>query len=108
MRSALDEAATEGQRRSADLAFAEVITDPDPQAWHRAKAVLGEDEGAAADLETAAQRAQDRGSPATALGAFELAASLTPHGSDSARRVLAAGELAVRLGESPAPRPPPD
>ena len=42
MRSALDQAATTGQRRNAHLAFAEVIADPDRRAWHRAKAVLGE------------------------------------------------------------------
>src|SRR6266705_5295190 len=44
MRSALDQAATAGERRSAHLAFAEVVADPDRRTWHRAKAVLGEDE----------------------------------------------------------------
>src|SRR5712664_578765 len=102
MRSALDQAATAGQRRSAHLALAGVIADPDRRAWHRAKAVLGEDEGAAADLEITGRRAQERGSPATALGALELAASLTPHGSDRARRLLAAAELAFQLGDPPA------
>src|SRR5260221_8117524 len=102
MRSALDQAATEGQRRSAHLAFAEVISDPDRRAWHHAKAVLGEDEGAAADLEIVAGRALDRGAPATALGGLELAASLTPHGPDRARRLLAAAELAFQLGDPPA------
>ena len=102
MRSALDQAATAGQRRNAHLALAEVIADPDRRAWHRAKAVLGEDEGAAADLEITAGRAQDRGAPATALGALELAASLTPHGPDRARRLLAAAELAFQLGDPPA------
>jgi DNA-binding CsgD family transcriptional regulator len=102
IRSALDQAATAGQRRNAHLAFAEVIADPDRRAWHRAKAVLGEDEGAAADLEIAAGRAQDRGAPATALGALELAASLTPQGPDRARRLLAAAELAFQLGDPPA------
>src|SRR6266852_5218709 len=102
MRSAMDQAATEGQRRSAHLALAEVIADPDRRAWHRAKAVLGEDEGAAAALEITAGRARDRGAPATALGALELAASLTPHGPDRARRLLAAAELAFQLGDPPA------
>jgi ATP/maltotriose-dependent transcriptional regulator MalT len=102
MRSALDQAATAGQRRSAHLALAEVIADPDRRAWHRAKAVLGEDEGAAADLEITAGRALDRGAPATALGALELAASLTPPGPDRARRLLAAAELAFQLGDPPA------
>jgi DNA-binding CsgD family transcriptional regulator/tetratricopeptide (TPR) repeat protein len=102
MRSAVDQTATAGQRRSAHLAFAEVIADPDRRAWHRAKAVLGADEGAAADLEIVAGRAQDRGAPATALGALELAAALTPHGPDRARRLLAAAELAFQLGDPPA------
>ncbi len=102
MRSALDQAATAGQRRSAHLALADVIADPDRRAWHRAKAVLGEDEGAAADLEITARRAQDRGAPATALGALELAASLTPHGPERARRLLAAAEMAFQLGDPPA------
>jgi DNA-binding CsgD family transcriptional regulator len=102
MRSALDQAATAGQRRNAHLAFAEVIADPDRRAWHRAKAVLGVDEGAAIDLEVTAGRAQDRGAPATALGALELAASLTPRGPDRARRLLAAAELAFQLGDPPA------
>src|SRR5437879_6449888 len=52
MRSALDQAATAGKRRNAHLALAEVIADPDRQAWHRAKAGLGEDERGAADLES--------------------------------------------------------
>src|SRR5260370_1534929 len=102
MRSALDQAATAGERRSAHLAFAEVVADPDRRTWHRAKAVLGEDEGTAADLEITAGRAKDRGAPATALGALELAASLTPHGPDRARRLLAAPELAFQLLEPPA------
>src|SRR5258708_18305563 len=102
MRSALDQAATEGQRRSAHLAFAAVISDPDRRAWHHAKAALGEDEGAAADLEIAAGRALDRGAPPTAPGALELAASLTPLGPDRARRLLAAAELAFQLGDPPA------
>src|SRR5882672_4070587 len=82
MRSALDQAATAGQRRNAHLAFAEVVADP--------------------DLEITAGRAKDRGAPATALGALELAASLTPHGPDRARRLLAAAELAFQLGDPPA------
>src|SRR6266550_152290 len=102
MRSALDQAANAGERRNAHLAFAKVIADPDRRAWHRAKAVLGEDEGAAADLEITARRAHDRGATATALGALELAASLTPHGPDRARRLLAAAELAFQVGDPPA------
>jgi ATP/maltotriose-dependent transcriptional regulator MalT len=102
MRSALDQAATAGQRRGAHLALAEVIEDPDRRAWHRAKAVLGQDESAAGDLELAAHRAQDRGATMAALSALELAGSLTPDGPDRARRLLAAAELAFQLGDQPA------
>src|SRR6266480_2001937 len=99
IRSALDQAASPGQRRAAHLALADVIADPDRRAWHRARSVLGADEGAAADLEAAANRAQDRGATATALGALELAASLTPDSTVRAHRLLAAAELAFQLGE---------
>ena len=99
IRSALDQAASAGQRRAAHLALAEVIADPDRRAWHRAKSVLGTDEAAAADLEATAGRAQNRGAIATALGALELAAWLTPDGSVKARRLLAAAELAFQLGD---------
>src|SRR5215467_2368658 len=102
IRSALDQSATAGQRRAAHLALAEVIADPGRRAWHRAKSVLGEDEGAAVDLEATAARARDRGATATALGGLELAASLTPHGTVKARRLLAAAELAFQLGDRPA------
>jgi DNA-binding CsgD family transcriptional regulator len=102
IRSALDQSATAAQRRNAHLLLAEVATDPDRRAWHRAKSVLGQDEGAATDLEAVAARAQDRGATSTALGALELAASLTPVESSRARRLLAAAELAFQLGDRPA------
>ncbi len=102
IRSALDQSATAAQRRNAHLLLAEVVADPDRRAWHRAKSVLGADEGAAKDLEAVAARAQDRGATSTALGALELAASLTPEESPRARRLLAAAELAFQLGDRPA------
>ena len=102
IRSALEQSATTVQRRNAHLLLAEVITDPDRRAWHRAKSVLAADEDAAKDLEAAAARAQDRGATSTALGALELAASLSPDEPDRARRLLAAAELAFQLGDRPA------
>jgi len=98
----LDQSATAAQRRNAHLLLAEVTADPDRRAWHRAKSVLGADEGAARDLEAVAARAQDRGATSTALGALELAASLTPAESARARRLLAAAEVAFQLGDRPA------
>jgi DNA-binding CsgD family transcriptional regulator len=102
IRSALDQAATAGQRRNAHLVLAQVIADPDRRAWHRAKSVLGVDALAAADLDVTAARAQARGATETALGALELAASLTPDGSAKAQRLLAAAELAFQVGDQPA------
>jgi DNA-binding CsgD family transcriptional regulator len=102
IRSALDQSASAAQRRNAHLVLAEVVTDPDRRAWHRAKSVLGVDERAAEDLEALAGRAQDRGATTTALGALELAASLTPDGSERGRRLLAAAELAFQLGDKSA------
>ena len=102
IRSALDQSASAAQRRNAHLVLAEVVTDPDRRAWHRVKSVLGVDERAAEDLEALASRAQDRGATATALGAFEFAASLTPDGSERGRRLLAAAELAFQLGDKSA------
>ena len=102
IRSALDQSATAAQRRNAHLVLAEVVEDRDRRAWHRAKSVLGADEGAARDLEAVSARAQERGATSTALGALELAASLTPEESLRARRLLAAAELAFQLGDRPA------
>ena len=102
IRSALDQAATAAQRRNVHLVLAEVVADLDRRGWHRAKSVLGVDEGAAADLDAIADRAQDRGATGTAVGALELAASLTPEGTDRARRLLTAAELAFQLGDRPA------
>ena len=99
IRSALEQSATAVQRRDAHRLLAEVITDPDRRAWHRAKSVLGADEGAAADLAAVAARAQVRGATSTALGALELAASLTPDEADRARRLLEGAELAFQLGD---------
>ncbi len=99
IRSALEQGATHGQRRAAHLALAQVIADPDRRAWHRAASVVGPDEAAAADLEATAARAQDRGAIATALGALELAASVTQDGTARAKRLLAAAELAFQLGQ---------
>ncbi len=99
IRSALEQGATHGQRRAAHLALAQVIADPDRRAWHRAASVVGTDEAAAADLEATARRAQDRGTIAVALGALELAASLTPDGTARAKRLLASAELAFQLGQ---------
>src|SRR6266851_5036934 len=57
------------------------------------------DQAATPGQRRAAHLAQDRGATTTALGALELAASLTPDSTVRARRLLAAAELAFQLGE---------
>ncbi len=100
IRSALEQAAPPGRRRDGHRAMASVIADPDRRAWHRAASVLGTDDEAAGELEATAQRAQGRGATAIALRALELAANLTSETSTRIRRLLAAAEIALQLGQS--------
>jgi len=100
IRSALEQAAPPGRRRDGHRAMAAVIADPDRRAWHRAASVLGTDDDAAGELEATASRAQGRGATAIALRALELAANLTSDKSVRARRLLAAAEIALQLGQS--------
>ena len=102
VRSAIYGAATYSRRRSVHRALADVLdTDEqrDRRAWHRAAAVIGTDESAAVELEHAAQRARDRGAPATAGAALARAAELTPEAGTRAGRLLAAA-VAFRDGGS--------
>jgi DNA-binding CsgD family transcriptional regulator len=99
IRSALEQAAPPGRRRDGHGAMAAVIADPDRRAWHRAASVLGTDDDAAGELEATAARAQGRGATAIALRALELAANLTSDKSVRARRLLAAAEIALQLGQ---------
>ena len=102
VRSAIYGAATYSRRRSVHRALADVLdTDEqrDRRAWHRAAAVIGTDESAAVELEHAAQRARDRGAPATAGAALARAAELTPEAGMRAGRLLAAA-VAFRDGGS--------
>ena len=95
VRSALYHSASLGQRHAAHRALAEVLAEePDRRAWHRAAAIVGTDEGAAAELEAAARRARDRGATTVAIAAQERAASLTADPTMRARRGLDAAELA--------------
>jgi DNA-binding CsgD family transcriptional regulator len=100
IRSALEQAAPPGRRRDGHRAMAAVIADPDRRAWHRAASVMGTDDEAAAELEATAARAKGRGATAIALRALELAANLSSDTSIRARRLLAAAEIALQLGQS--------
>lgn len=101
VRSAVYRAATPPQRRRAHGALAAATveqTDPDRRAWHRAKAVLGTDEEAAADLERSAGRARARGGLAAAAAFLQRSAELTPDATDRARRALEAAQATHESG----------
>jgi DNA-binding CsgD family transcriptional regulator len=92
-RSAVYQAATPPDHRRAHHALAAATDpqiDPDRRAWHRAQAVLGTDEEAAADLERSADRARARGGLAAAAAFLQHAAKLTPEPAHRATRALEA------------------
>jgi DNA-binding CsgD family transcriptional regulator len=93
VRSAVYAAASPPDQRRAHRVLAAVTDpgiDPDRRAWHRAQAVLGTDEGAAAELELTAGRARGRGGLAAAAAFMEQAAMLTPEPGRRATRALGA------------------
>ncbi|MET9341615.1 AAA family ATPase [Nonomuraea sp. NPDC003804] len=99
MRSAIAAAATLAERRQAHLALAGTLHEqPDRRAWHRAAATAGADEGVAAELDRAADRARHRGGVAAAIAALEQAARLSEGQDRKAHRLLSAAELAVESG----------
>jgi DNA-binding NarL/FixJ family response regulator len=101
VRSAVEQAASAGERRRAHAALAEALADdPDRAAWHAAGAAAGPDEEVAVRLEEAAERAQLRGAHAVAVAARERSARLTPDLPRRALRLQRAGSLALALGHS--------
>ncbi|MEJ2863718.1 ATP-binding protein [Actinomycetospora flava] len=103
VRSAVYRAATPTDRRRAHAALAAATdprSDPDRRAWHRARAVLGTDEEAAAELELSAGRARARGGVAAAAAFLQHAAELTPDPARRAARALEAADAQHEAGAS--------
>ncbi|GAA3223955.1 LuxR family transcriptional regulator [Pseudonocardia petroleophila] len=103
VRSAVYRAATLPDQRRAHGALAAVTdpqVDPDRRAWHRAQALTGPDEDAAAELEGSAGRARARGGLAAAAAFLQRAAGLTPDPARRASRALEAAHAKHDAGAS--------
>ncbi|GAA0608857.1 hypothetical protein GCM10010174_27670 [Kutzneria viridogrisea] len=88
MRSAIPWAASPGERQDTHRALAETLDGQlDRRAWHRVAATAGQDEGLAAELGLAADRAERRGGVSAATAALEQSARL----SEAPGRAAAAG-----------------
>ncbi len=96
LRSAVYQAASEGERRQAHAALADVLdNDPDRRAWHRAAAAVGPDESRAQDLIAAAANAERRGALDVAVAALDRAAALSVDPRRRATRLVEAAEIAL-------------
>lgn len=101
LRSALYQAASPTERRRAHRALAaELVDEPDLQAWQLAAAAEGPDEEIAVALEAAADRAVSRGGHAARARALERAAELSPDPVERARRLANAAMAAFWSGET--------
>ncbi|MFJ1969054.1 AAA family ATPase [Streptomyces sp. NPDC087903] len=78
---------------------------PDRRAWHRAEAVLGADDAAAADLDAASDRARARGGYSAQALFLSKAAELTTDPARRAQRYLAAAQAHLTSGDHAAVHP---
>jgi DNA-binding CsgD family transcriptional regulator len=102
VRSALVEASTLSQRRSAHAALAAALSGDehaDRRAWHQALATLTADEEVAAALEESARGYRARAGHASAVTAFVRAAELSADEVRRTRRLAAAAEAAWAAGQ---------
>ena len=87
------------QVHEALAAASDPATDPDRRAWHRAAAILGQDDEVATELETAADRARARGGMGAAAALLERSAELTSDSRQRADRLLTAAETELSAGD---------
>ena len=107
VRSAVYQAATGEQRRTAHHALADALAglgDSDREAWHRAAAAEGPDPDVVAALEDVASRAERRGGYAAAMTAYERAAALCGEAPQRAALTFAAARTAWACGQAAASR----
>ena len=99
--SALYEDASAADRRRLHRRLARLVTDPEEQAEHLAKAAVGPDEICAAALERAAATVAARGAPERAAALARWALELTPteRGAASHRRRLVLSRYVFAAGD---------
>jgi DNA-binding CsgD family transcriptional regulator len=97
-RAAVLAASDVAERATAHRALAGVL-DGDQRAWHLAALADGPDEQVAGELDAAAQRAGQRGSPAAMSAAYERAAALSADPAAKGRRLALAAEAAADAGQ---------
>ena len=101
IRSATYAGADPKEKRRVHGALADLIDpsiDPDRRAQHLAAMTTGADAGLAAELETSARRARDRGGFAAEAELLAQAAEFSEQGADRSRRLLEASMAAVNAG----------
>jgi DNA-binding CsgD family transcriptional regulator len=100
VRSAVYGDAAPDLRREVHRALARALpdVDADRRAWHLALAAVGPDDTAAAALEQAGARAQERSAYVVAAHAFERAARLAPEAGRAAQLLAAAADAAWLAG----------
>jgi DNA-binding CsgD family transcriptional regulator/tetratricopeptide (TPR) repeat protein len=102
VRSAVCRTAGVHDLRDVHRALAEATDadlDPDRHAWHRAYAAAEPDEAVVAELEQAAERAQQRGATVTAAAFLERATELTADPDRRGQRALTAAVAKVFAAE---------
>jgi DNA-binding CsgD family transcriptional regulator len=89
------ESASAARRRAAHRALADLVTEPEERARHRALGSDGPADDVAAELEAASHRAEQRGAAEAAVELAELAVRFTPEdrGDDLRRSRLRWGRL---------------